>query len=468
MESLKCETGQKSADAAVDATSPAKAVDTALPENGAAEEEAVKDEVVKEGGAKKKKKKKSGAKGGVTLSSIVYEEIEGLDNGRWRHLGDWKNVKGETRLSPKYDVGIKFCYKKGDFPLGEIISYGEARVTGEEERERERAETVNYDDLRRAAEAHRQTRKHIQQWIKPGMTTLEIVKELESTSKRLIDADGLQAGWAFPTGISINECAAHYTPNYSDTVIPKVTKDDITKIDFGLHVGGRLVDCAFTLAFDEKFDPLVQSTVDATNAGIKAAGVDARFEEVGAAIQEVIESFEITLNGKTIPIKPIANLNGHTTAPYRVHAGKSLPIVRVPGHPDFMEEGEVYAIETFASTGRGHVVEDGDCSHFMLDADWRHNDASRRQQVPYSASPTVKLALDTILREYDTLAFCRRWLDDAGCKRHIIALNALVKANIVNAYPPLVDIKGSFTSQMEHTVILRPTCKEVVTRGDDY
>ena len=30
-----------------------------------------------------------------------------------------------------------------------------------------------------------------------------------------------------------------------------------------------------------------------------------------------------------------------------------------------MEEGEFYAIETFGTTGRGWVVEEGECSHYM-------------------------------------------------------------------------------------------------------
>eukprot|EP00357_Protocruzia_adherens_P036078 CAMPEP_0115044612 /NCGR_PEP_ID=MMETSP0216-20121206/47617_1 /TAXON_ID=223996 /ORGANISM="Protocruzia adherens, Strain Boccale" /LENGTH=31 /DNA_ID= /DNA_START= /DNA_END= /DNA_ORIENTATION= len=30
-----------------------------------------------------------------------------------------------------------------------------------------------------------------------------------------------------------------------------------------------------------------------------------------------------------------------------------------------MEEGEYYAIETFGSTGKGYVVEDLECSHYM-------------------------------------------------------------------------------------------------------
>lgn len=35
-------------------------------------------------------------------------------------------------------------------------------------------------------------------------------------------------------------------------------KDDIMKIDFGTHVGGRIIDSAFTIAFDEKFDTLIK------------------------------------------------------------------------------------------------------------------------------------------------------------------------------------------------------------------
>jgi len=34
-----------------------------------------------------------------------------------------------------------------------------------------------------------------------------------------------------------------------------------------------------------------------------------------------------------------------------------------------MEENEQYAIETFGSTGKGYVMEDMDCSHYMKDFD---------------------------------------------------------------------------------------------------
>ena len=34
--------------------------------------------------------------------------------------------------------------------------------------------------------------------------------------------------------------------------------DDVCKIDFGTHVNGRIVDCAFTLTFNDKYDKLLE------------------------------------------------------------------------------------------------------------------------------------------------------------------------------------------------------------------
>ena len=60
----------------------------------------------------------------------------------------------------------------------------------------------------------------------------------------------------------------------------------------------------------------------------KEAGIDVRLCDVGEAIQEVMESYEVELDGKTYTVKPIRNLNGHSIAPYRIHASKSVPSVK--------------------------------------------------------------------------------------------------------------------------------------------
>ncbi len=124
-----------------------------------------------------------------------------------------------------------------------------------------------YNEVRCAAEAHRQTRKHIQQFAKPGMRMIDICEELERTARTLIAENGLQAGLAFPTGCSANHCAAHYTPNAGDETV--LGADDVIKMDFGTHINGRIIDCAWTMTFNPKFDPLVEAVKQATETGIK-------------------------------------------------------------------------------------------------------------------------------------------------------------------------------------------------------
>lgn len=62
-------------------------------------------------------------------------------------------------------------------------------------------------------------------------------EKLEDCSRRLIKENGLHAGLAFPTGCSINHCAAHYTPNAGDPTVLRF--DDVCKIDFGTHINGE-------------------------------------------------------------------------------------------------------------------------------------------------------------------------------------------------------------------------------------
>uniref|UniRef100_A0A8C0UPK6 Methionine aminopeptidase 2 n=1 Tax=Cyanistes caeruleus TaxID=156563 RepID=A0A8C0UPK6_CYACU len=281
-------------------------------------------------------------------------------------------------------------------------------------------------------------------------------EKLEDCSRKLIKENGLNAGLAFPTGCSLNNCAAHYTPNAGDPTV--LQYNDICKIDFGTHISGRIIDCAFTVTFNPKYDRLLQAVKDATNTGIKCAGIDVRLCDVGEAIQEVMESYEVEIDGKTYQVKPIRNLNGHSIGPYRIHAGKTVPIVK-GGEATRMEEGEVYAIETFGSTGKGVVHDDMECSHYMKNFDVGH--------VPIRL-PRAKHLLNVINENFGTLAFCRRWLDRLGESKYLMALKNLCDLGIVDPYPPLCDIKGSYTAQFEHTILLRPTCKEVVSRGDDY
>ncbi|KII93622.1 hypothetical protein PLICRDRAFT_35851 [Plicaturopsis crispa FD-325 SS-3] len=372
-----------------------------------------------------------------------------------------KKKKAEQSDPPR--IGLSKFFPDGIYPEGEIQEYKDDnvwRTTSEEKRYEER--TINqdpettYNNIRRAAEVHRLVRKHARKHIRPGQTMTEIVNNIEDGTRALVEANGLECGIGFPTGVSLNNCAAHYTPNAGDTVV--LAHGDVLKVDIGVQVKGRICDSAFTLTFDPAYEKLLEAVSAATNTGIREAGIDVRLGEVGAAIQETMESYEVEVNGKVYPVKAIENLSGHSINPYQIHGGKSVMLVKNDDQTK-MEEGEYFAIETFGSTGRGRVVESGDSSHYARLYDPPH--------VPLRLT-SAKTLLNTINKNFGTIPFCRRYLDRLGESKYLLALNHLVAQGIVQDYPPLCDVRGSMTAQMEHTILLRPTVKEVVSRGDDY
>ena len=76
----------------------------------------------------------------------------------------------------------------------------------------------NYNSIRRAAEVHRQVRAFARKTIRPGMTMTEIANLIEDGTRALVEENGMQSGIGFPTGLSLNHCAAHYSPNPGDTI----------------------------------------------------------------------------------------------------------------------------------------------------------------------------------------------------------------------------------------------------------
>ncbi|CAG9332035.1 unnamed protein product [Blepharisma stoltei] len=410
--------------------------------------------------AKKKKKRNRKKPAKESAAPVVATVNRFQDNSHIRLLKNWNDNPNYMQTNPP-SIPISQQFPNNNFPIGEICEYSgdnAYRATSEEKRELERLHSYDYEALRKGAEAHRQIRRWAQSVLKPGLDLHDFCEELENYSRVLLEGDGIEAGVGFPTGCSLNYVAAHFTPNPGDKVT--LGYDDVCKVDFGTHVGGRIIDCAFTVAFNPKFDNLVHATQDATNEGVKHAGVDARFSEIGGAIQEALESYEIELDGRTYPIKAIRNLNGHSIGPFHIHGGKSVQIVKNNDQTK-MEEGELYAIETFGSTGKGLVHDDLECSHYMIDFDLFG------KPIPLRDNKARGL-LRHIEKKYGTLPWSRRQLQRDGETKHILPLRNLVNAGIVVPYPPLCDVRGSYVSQMEHTFIIRPTCKEVLSRGDDF
>ncbi|RQM05489.1 hypothetical protein DH86_00001517 [Scytalidium sp. 3C] len=375
-----------------------------------------------------------------------------------------KSANPTKQTSPPR-VLLSNLFPSGEYPVGQEEEYrGENlyRTTNEEKRHLDRMNNDFLQEYRQGAEIHRQVRQWAQKNIKPGQTLTEIAEGIEDSVRALTghpgleEGDNIKGGIAFPTGVNLDHIAAHYSPNAGNKTV--LQQDNVMKVDFGVHINGRIVDSAFTIAFDPMYDNLLEAVREATNTGIREAGIDVRVGDIGAAIQETMESYEVEIKGQTYPVKSIRNLNGHDILQWKIHGGKSVPIVKSSDQTK-MEEGEVFAIETFGSTGNGYVRDDLETSHYAKRAD--------APNVALRLSSASKL-LNVINKNFGTLPFCRRYLDRLGQEKYLLGLNNLVSSGIVEAYPPLVDKKGSYTAQFEHTILLRPNIKEVISRGDDY
>lgn len=188
-----------------------------------------------------------------------------------------KKKKGTPKVqSEPPRVLLSNLFPNNKYPEGQIMEYKDEnayRTTNEEKRYLDRMNDDFLTEYRQAAEVHRQTRQYIQKSIKPGQTLTEIAEGIEDSVRALTghwgleEGDNLRGGVAFPTGTNINHCAAHYSPNSGNKMV--LQYGDVMKVDFGVHVNGRILDSAFTVAFDPVYDPLLNAVKDATNTGVK-------------------------------------------------------------------------------------------------------------------------------------------------------------------------------------------------------
>uniref|UniRef100_A0A0B7KLI7 Methionine aminopeptidase 2 n=1 Tax=Bionectria ochroleuca TaxID=29856 RepID=A0A0B7KLI7_BIOOC len=314
------------------------------------------------------------------------------------------------------------------------------------------------NDYRKAAEVHRQVRHWVQETVKPGQTLLEVATGIEDGVRALLGhqaiepGDGFEDGMGFPAGLSLNHQVAHYPPNpgQKDTVFKY---QDLMKVDFGVQINGWIVDSAFTMSFDPMYDSLLAGVRDATESGIRAAGIDVRI------CDETMESYEVEINGKMYPVKPVRSLCAHDIKRYLIHGGKSIPFINNNDQTK-MEEGEIFAIETFGSTSRGRTYEDDGVYGYGLQPD-----VPDKVALPFATATRLH---KVIKEQFGTIVFCRRYLDRLGLDRYLADLNCLVSNGVLDMYLPLADIKGSHSAQFERTILLWESSKEILSRGSDY
>ncbi|KKG11454.1 methionine aminopeptidase [Methanosarcina sp. 1.H.T.1A.1] len=264
--------------------------------------------------------------------------------------------------------------------------------------------------------------------VRVGNSLLEVAEFVE---KKTIELGGRPA---FPCNISRNQEAAHATPKAGDK---DVFGKDIVKLDLGVHVDGYIADSAVTVDLSGNSD-LVKASEEALAAAIDLMKPGVGTGEVGAAIEESIRSYGLN---------PIMNLTGHGLSQYEAHDNPSVPNKHVEGGV-VLKEGDVLAIEPFATNGTG----------FVHDGSWAEiYSLIRKKPVRL---PAIRNVLKQV-EEYRELPFAKRWLNSDKLEFSLIQLE---KAGIIHSYPVLIESAGGLVSQAEHTVIITQDGCEVTTK----
>lgn len=262
--------------------------------------------------------------------------------------------------------------------------------------------------------------------IRPGASRRDVAEEVE----RLIRSRG--AAPAFPANLSINNEAAHFTPDPDDA--RRFATGDVVKMDIGAHLDGAISDTATTV---EVGSTKYAALVSAPRAGLQAAEKELR---AGVEVRALSTVIERAIHG--LGFKPVENLTGHTIETYLLHAGKSIPNVVTPGTAR-LEAGEVVAIEPFATNGLGRI-ENGAFGNIM-----RFREAPDAGRFP---------ELSVLFERFRTLPFCARWVPEPELRKVLVQ-----NRKRLQTYPVFMEAGGGWVAQAEHTLLVQEDGCELLT-----
>ncbi|MBN2599788.1 MAG: type II methionyl aminopeptidase [Candidatus Thermoplasmatota archaeon] len=294
-----------------------------------------------------------------------------------------------------------------------------------------------YENYKRAGKIAAEAREYGVSLLKPGVRLLDVATLIENR----ITKNG--AGLAFPVNIALNTLAAHYSPWHEDPLT--FQKGDVVKLDVGAHIDGYIADTAVTVELDtHQYDTMIRASDEALKKVIDVLTVHLSLSEAGKTIEDTITSFGY---------KPIENLMGHGLGRYELHSGVSIPNVGSLGGKTTLHEGDVVAIEPFATNGAGHVIA-GNGSNIYL--------CKESIKAKLIRDNKIKVLSHKIRKQFGTLPFAQRWVHELFPKDDL-SMKKLSFLGVMKHYPQLVEAKGGIVTQKEHTVIVKEDACEVIT-----
>ncbi len=293
------------------------------------------------------------------------------------------------------------------------------------------------DAIVEAGKASREALDYARASAKEDMKLIDLSREIE----RFITDRGF--AFAFPVNLSINDEAAHYTPKADDDKMFRV--GDVLKIDIGARKNDNLVDCAITVDPSNKHAKLVEACDFALEAAISKVKAGVELRDIGKTVEEI---------SKERRVIPIRNLGGHGIVAGELHADIFIPNFD-NGDATRLQEGQVIAVEVFITDGKdGYVKEGKDVEIFRKFGGYG--------QIRNSDSRKIA---DFIDRNYGTYPFALRWLMEGFESEFKVraALNDMMRNELLESYPILIEKSGGMVAQSEKTLIVEKDSCTVLT-----
>ncbi|MCE5295031.1 MAG: type II methionyl aminopeptidase [Chlamydiales bacterium] len=231
---------------------------------------------------------------------------------------------------------------------------------------------------------------------------------------------------AFPPQIALDDIAAHFLPQPEQDII---FLDQVVKLDIGVSYNGAIGDCAVTVDLSGKFEKLVEAAESALLAAEGIIKVGLPIREIGKIIDKTICSFGF---------KPVRNLCGHGLGHYQIHTSPSIPNCDDQSK-NVIRPGMTFAIEPFATNGRGQIVEEGEATIFSF-----------LKRKPLSSD--LERELIAKIKDFQGLPFSLH--DMMEVQNAKSGLKQLERLGAICGYGPLVEAKGSRVAQAENSVLV--------------
>ena len=292
------------------------------------------------------------------------------------------------------------------------------------------------NSFREAGKIASKVREQSKRLIMVGESLLDIAETIE---KMIIEEGGKPA---FPVNISLNEIAAHYTPEFGSD--QSLDETDVVKIDLGVEYESALSDTAYTISMDDKNNELIKASEDALAKAISFMKPGVKVGEIGGVIEEEIKKYGF---------KPISNLSGHMIKPNELHAGVEIPNVKTKDIYE-LAVGDIFAVEPFATNGAGYVEDLQQVEIFSLHMPSKIRMRQSRQIVEHA------------LKNFGMLPFAERWIRKEFKSKLLVsaALKELLQNHFLRGYPVLRDARSGLVAQSEHTILIKEGGCEILTK----